>query len=134
MVKSREKALEALAIDKKCNGNIKEFPRTNRSADDPLHAYFRLSPCRGPRVAIMMGKKYSQNRAEFRETGRVFDNQGTVSAVLVDNRQGNQQDCALSRLCDRCMNYWRFSHRRESAVTLVTTNFTRLLADLYTPP
>jgi hypothetical protein len=33
--------------------------------------------------------KCPEDRAEFRETGRVFDKQERVSAVLVDNRQGN---------------------------------------------
>jgi hypothetical protein len=78
------------AVDKECYRNIKELPHTKCSADYPLHAYLWLNLCRGPRVAIMMGKKYSQDRAEFRETGRVFDNQERVFAVLLDNRQRDQ--------------------------------------------
>jgi hypothetical protein len=112
-----------------------ELPRTSCSAHDPLHAYLRLNLCRSPPIAIMMGK-YPQDRAEFREKRRVFDNQERVFAVLADKQEQHpkQQKCALSRLCDRCMRYWRSSHRRESTMILVLANFSWLLVDRFTRP
>jgi hypothetical protein len=86
-----------------------------------------LEPSRSTRSAREASKNQHRTATNLQETGRVFDNQECVLAVLGDDHERSKRNCALSRLCDRCMPHWRSLHRIEFTLTFVLANFTWLV-------